>query len=505
MALKLAQASVGLFTAAVLVAVSCGKKSSKSEEEEKSSQQVTMSGQLALGSAVSLAGATAPNTVYAVPASVIENIYSFNSNVIKTFPVGTDGRFSASVDTTQGDVLLVAVDSTAANRLDGIRGVLSVKDDSGSLLRLPAKEATQAVDLGTMTPDSAGKEFVSGKTTDNVQSSFSLGLSQMKELARTDDSARQLINVVANVNSNGDYFFVKPYVTFKSNLSLIKNTSVAPASISYNGYGLYFIGKWTGVKPEDFCNGASAAAKITLTPPTGVKPKLCDKTCAQSSQEFTVLSNAGTGALTSEGGDRSSCSSAHMATDGQFYIAKENRGGDTSYLGFNWGGGGYDGAMPAGTWTLALNGSEVGRYDLKSAEPLNAAGKIVVYVPSVKAVVDSSNKVTTVEVDWYLWNPVTSAYEKITDTSAFARNVKEGGIEMADYSGGCSQRTVFTAFQNTTTLPMTVDYSSRGAAFPPTDGTTTANNSSVCEAESIAVGYTMNGVTYRFDFRPYYD
>jgi hypothetical protein len=49
------------------------------------------------------------------------------------------------------------------------------------------------------------------------------------------------------------------------------------------------------------------------------------------------------------------------------------------------------------------------------------------------------------------------------------------------------------------------DCSSRGAAFPPTDGTTTANNSSICEAESIAVGYTMNGVTYRFDFRPYYD
>lgn len=503
MALKLAQASVGLFTAAVLVAVSCGKKSSKSDGGDDKTQQITMSGQLALGTAASFAGTTAPNTVYALPASVIENIYSFNSSVIKTFPVGSDGKFSASVDTSQGDVLLVAVDSTAANRLDGIRGVLSVKDDSGSLMRLPAKEAKQAVDLGTMTADSAGKEFVSGKTTDTVQTSFSLDLSKMKELARTDDSARQLINVVANVKSNGDYFFAKPYSVFKSNISKIKNTAVAPTDISYNGYGLYFIGKWAGVNPEDFCNGANATAKITLTPPANAKPKLCDGSCAQNSQEFTTLTNAQTGAMQSEGGSRSACKSPSGSTDGAFYIAKESRGGDTSFLTFNWGGGGYDGPMPEGTWTLSLNGSEVGRYDLKSADPVKA-DKIVVYVPSVKAVLDSANKVTKIEVEWYLWNATTSAYEKITDTSSFARNVQGAGVEMADYSGGCSQQSVFTQFQSVTTLPMTVDYTSRGAAFPPTNGTNTSNNSTVCEAEAIAVGYSLNGVDYRFDFRPYY-
>ncbi|NBX18681.1 MAG: hypothetical protein EBR09_15110 [Proteobacteria bacterium] len=504
MALNLTQASVGLFTAAVLVAAACGKKSSKNDGGDDKTQQITMSGQLALGAASSFAGTSSPNTVYALPASVIENIYSFDKNVIKTFPIGTDGKFSASVDTSKGDVLLVAVDSTAANRLDGIRGVLSLKDDSGSLMRLPAKEAKQAVDLGTMTADSSGKEYVSGKTTDNVQSSFSLALAQMKELARTDDNSRQLINVVANIKDNGDYFFVKPYATFKSNLSLIKNTSVAPASISYNGYGLYFIGKWTGLRPEDFCNGASAAAKITLTPPANVTPKLCDGACNASSPVFTTLSNSGTGAMTSEGGDRSSCASPHGSTDGQFYIAKENRGGDTSFLGFNWGGGGYDGAMPPGTWVLSLNGSEVGRYDLKSADPVNAAGKIVIYVPSVKAVVDSNNKVTTVEVEWYLWNSATSSYEKVTDTTAFARNVNDGGVEMADYTGGCSQRVVFTPFQNVNSFPMSVDYSARGAAFPPTNNTQTPNAETVCEAESIAVGYSMNGVSYRFDFRPYY-
>jgi hypothetical protein len=208
--------------------------------------------------------------------------------------------------------------------------------------------------------------------------------------------------------------------------------------------------------------------------------------------------------MTSEGGDRSSCSSPHGSTDGQFYIAKENRGGDTSFLGFNWGGGGYDGAMPAGTWVLSLNGSEVGRYDLKSADPVNAAGKIVIYVPSVKAVVDSNNKVTTIEVEWYLWNSATSSYEKVTDTTAFARNVKDGGVEMGDYTGGCSQKVVFTAFQNVSSFPMSVDYSARGAAFPPTNNTQTPNAENVCEAESIAVGYSMNGVSYRFDFRPYY-
>ncbi|NBW80956.1 hypothetical protein EBR21_04300, partial [bacterium] len=395
--------------------------------------------------------------------------------------------------------------SKAANRMDGIRGVLSVKDDSGSLMRIPAQDGKAAVDLGTMTSDSTGKEFVSAKKTDDVQSLFSLDLAKMKELARTDDSSRQLINVAANIRDNGDFFFVKPYMVFNGKSSVIKNQFSQVVDSKYNGYGLYFVTRWTGIKADDFCNGASAVHKLKLTPPTGVKPELCKNNDCTSKAVYDVLTNENTGALHSEGGTRSACMSDAWANDGQFYIYKETRNGFEPPFGFNWGGGGYNGKMPEGVWTLQLDGAEVGRYDLKSADPLNADGKLVIYAPSIKATVDATNKLTKVEIDWYLWNAATSSYEKVTDTSSFSRNVKEVGVEVADYSGGCAGgKSAFQPVSNLATFPLSVDVSSIGAAFPPTDGSTTPSSSTVCESESIALSYSLNGVTYRFDFRPYY-
>jgi hypothetical protein len=504
--------SCGLFTAAALVAGSCGKKKSSDSGDDKnqSAAQFSLSGQLAISSSLNFAGASSPDTIYAIPANTIENIYSFRKESLKTINVGADGKFAASVDANQGDVLFVAFDSKAANRMDGIRGVLSVKDDSGSLMRIPAQDGKTAVDLGTMTSDSAGKEFVSGKKTDDVQSSFSLDLAKMKELARTDDSSRQLINVAANIRDNGDFFFAKPYMVFNGKSSSIKNTFSQITDSKYNGYGLYFVARWNGVKAEDFCNGASAAHKLKLIPPTNVKPAMCNDNACNTKTDFIVLTNESTGSLQSEGGNRSSCYSPMQGNqppaDGGFYIAKETRDGFEPPMGFNWGGGGYNGAMPSGVWVLQLDGSEVGRYDLKSADPVNADGKIVIYAPSIKATVDGSNKVSKVEIEWYLWNAATGAYDKVTDPSSFARNAKEVGVEIADYSGGCSSgKSTFQQVANLSTFPLSVDVSSFGAAFPPTDGSTTSNSGSVCESESIALSYSLNGVTYRFDFRPYYN
>jgi hypothetical protein len=493
--------SILFASVATIFFASCGRKKSSESGDGQQSSQFTMSGQLAIANNLVREAASAPDVIYAIPAKVLENIFSFRSDMLKTFSVGSDGKFSASVDASQGDTLFVAFDSKAANRLDGVRGVLSLKDDSGSLMRIPAKEGKQAIDLGVMSADAEGKEFVSGKRTDDVQSAFSLDLAQMKELAKTDDSARQLINVAANIQSNGDYFFSKPYMVFNGNLSKLKDKYSSVSDTNYNGYGLYFISRWTGLKAEDFCNGASATKKLKLSPPSGVKPTLCKDNSCTDKAEYTTLTNANTGELKTEG-NRTSCFSEAWAADGQFYTYMESRAGEVSHVGFNWGGGGYQGKMPAGVWVLEMDGAEVGRYDLKSADPLGASGNIVVYVPSVKATTDSSNKVTKIDVEWYLWNSASSSYEKVTDMSSFARNVTSGGVELSDYKGGCAPQSVFIPFSSLNSVPMTLDVSSRGAAFPPTDGS--GGSSSVCESESISVAYTLNGVDYRFDFRPYY-
>ncbi|MEN9529872.1 MAG: hypothetical protein RI932_1745 [Pseudomonadota bacterium] len=483
----------------------CGKK--KSSGSNDSSSRFAVSGQLAIQSNLEMAS-SAPNVVYALPAKVIENIYSFDKSMLETFSIGADGKFSANVKTSFGDTLLVAVDSNAANRLDGIRGVLSLKDDSGSLMKIPAAEGSGSLDMGTLSSDTSGKEYTSNKKTDEVSSSFSLDVSKMKEIAKTDDSARGLINVVANIKDNGDFVFAKPYMVFKSNIQKIKNTASAATDLTYNGYGLYFIAKWSGLTMESLCGGASASNKLSLVPPSGTQLKLCKENDSTQCRNYSEVTNLKTKSVETEGNGRSSCSSdmsgqTIAADDGNFYVAKEaNTGGMTRPLGFNWGGGGYDGQLAQGVWTLKLNGGEVGRYDLAAANPLNASGKATVYVPSVKAVLDGSNKVTRIDVEWFLWNSASQSYEKVTATDTFSRVVSEAGAEIADYSGGCSSRSVYNQLTGSGAT-QTLDVSSFGATFP--DSNYSNNSPSGCYAEAIAVNYTMNGVSYRFDFRPFYN
>jgi hypothetical protein len=486
----------------------CGKKKSSGGGGD-SGPTFAVSGQLAIQSNLDNLefAASKPNVVYALPAKVIENIYSFDKAMLATFPIGADGKFSANVKTSNGDTLLVAVDSSAPNRLDGIRGVLSLKDDSGSLIKIPAAEGSGSLDMGTLNADASGKEYTSNKKTDDVASSFSLDVSKMKELAKTDDSARGLINVVANIKDNGDFIFAKPYMTFKSNIQKIKNSASAATDLTYNGYGLYFISKWTGLTMESLCGGGSATNKLSLLPPTGTQLKLCKENDSTQCRSYNQVTNQNTKSAETEGGGRTSCSSdmngqAIAADDGNFYVAKEpSSDGMPRPLNFNWGGGGYDGQLAQGVWTLKLNDAEVGRYDLAAANPLNASGKATVYVPSVKAVLDGSNRVSRIEVEWYLWSSASQTYEKVTSMDTFKRTVSDAGAEIADYSGGCSSRSVYNQLATSGSV-MSLDVSSFGANFPAANY---SSNTAGCYAEAIAVNYSMNGVSYRFDFRPFYN
>lgn len=486
----------------------CSKKASGVDEKSgdgSGGSTFTISGQLAVSSTLELAS-TPPDTVYALPSKVIENIYSFDKNMLQKFTIDGQGRFSAPVFSKSGDIILVAMDSTASNRLEGIRGVLSLKDDSGSLMKIPAGDGTGSVDIGTLSSDSSGKEFKSNKKTDDVSSSFSLDLTKMKEMAKTDDSARGLINVVANIKDNGEYIFAKPYMVFKSNIQKIKNTASAATDLAYNGYGIYFLAKWTGLTMESLCGGTNATNKLTLFPPAGTTLKLCKENDSTQCRTYSSVSNANTKTVTSEGNGRNSCTSdmsgqSIASDDGNFYTASEANFGDSIRpLGFNWGGGGYDGQLASGVWTLKLNDTEVGRYDLASANPLNVGNKATVYVPSVKAVLDNSNKVTRIEVQWYLWNSGTGTYEQVSNLDTFKRVVSDPGAEIADYSEGCSSKSVFNTLTDSGNT-MSLDVSSFGAKFPASNYT---GSSSSCDAESIAIGYTMNGTSYRFDFRPFY-
>lgn len=155
-----------------------------------------MSGQLALDPTASLTAVTAPDTAYINPLSVMNNTANFIPDLIKKFPVSAEGTFFVDVPSTTGDAVIAAFDSKAANKIQGLKGVLSVGDASGSPLKFRTGNSQPSIDAGVLQGGSG--EFKSAKTTDEVSSSFTMDVEKIKETAKIDDFAKHLINIVAN-------------------------------------------------------------------------------------------------------------------------------------------------------------------------------------------------------------------------------------------------------------------------------------------------------------------
>lgn len=114
----------------------------------------------------------------------------------------------------------------------------------------------------------------------------------------------------------------------------------------------------------------------------------------------------------------------------------------------------------------------------------------MIFIPSVKATTSGSN-ITKVEVKWYLRNSSSGSYEEITD-STLLDQIQNLAIELTQYTGSTVEERKAEGF--------TVgDYS-----FSPSENTwafPADASGSAKQANSIAVGFDMNGVSYRFEFR----
>lgn len=90
-------------------------------------------------------------------------------------------------------------------------------------------------------------------------------------------------------------------------------------------------------------------------------------------------------------------------------------------------GGGIRGDIPSGLWTINYDGSELGRFELASAKPVDAILKSKVFMPSVKFIKEGDNFVGG-EIEFYMWNG--SQYVKLTDLSPVQKLVGENGLSI---------------------------------------------------------------------------
>jgi hypothetical protein len=161
---------------------------------------------------------------------------------------------------------------------------------------------------------------------------------------------------------------------------------------------------------------------------------------------------------------------------GGFY-AREN---DTHEFMVNYGtGGSIAGSIPAGLWKLLYDGTEVGRFDLAAAAPLDADGHPTVFIPSLKFIT-SGGQMTGAVVEFYRWNGTELA--KITDLAPLKKLITEPTINWNDDAYRADA--VFSA--SGATMEATFD--------EPVDASTFTSG---------AFYYIIGDATYRFEFRDF--
>jgi len=114
-----------------------------------------------------------------------------------------------------------------------------------------------------------------------------------------------------------------------------------------------------------------------------------------------------------------------------------------------------------------------------------------VYIPSLKIVLDESEKVVQIEIKWYLYSSLTAQYDEITDLSILKDIVEMVQIVLND--SGRSYEEIIN-FSNTTTTTIIPDNS---WYFLGSDNTNTTDY--VINTRSF--GYRVFGASFSFDLR----
>ncbi len=423
------------------------------------------------------AGATRVNKVWALPMFNGE-FHPSSMSYVKRESVGADGSFSLSLE--EMDWGIVLVDTAQSADLDKIVGYVTMTAGDAGLQNMALGSATDNIDLGTLT--SNGTETSSTNTAATNATKFGFTEAQLLAMAKTDDTLKVIKNVFGNFNeSTGLYTTIKPFYLWKySNaIGVIKDTYSTPATTVANfaGYLYYFNSSNTAINYSQVCANTQALA---VYPPSTV-----------TNMSQTVTFNATT-PLTSAGS--SNGTGSDYCGIGHIYLRDDTgKYGSGANFQFNFGISGeyLKPPIPSGNWILKAGSTTIATFDGQLGSPFVASDttKPIILIPAMKATSSGSN-ISSVNIRWYQRNATSGAYDEVTD-SALLKQMKSVFVEMSQYTGGTysEMRNFDEGTTDFTFTPST--YSWR---FP-------SLGSGGKAANDIALGYQLNGISYRFEHR----
>lgn len=419
--------------------------------------------------------------IWAVPIGkgVDEDIFS---SMVKA-DIEDDGTFSFTIPAEPGqkeDWILLLADTDEPERLDVVSGYVALGDMKDNLIKLPLNDASGDVNLGSLETD--GQEVADQDQLAGQEAQFSLTIDQLKEMAKTDNLLKMVRTAYANYNSeSGTYWAVKPTYMWNlmGKLQDVKNSKIDPSTYLNTKvvYNLDF-----EVNDSSIAQGVVDGNYNTyLMAPESVE--------IDHNSTYNTVSDYQDIRLAYDDNDPTTGNHIDTATDtyGEVYVDSESNSSKFS-LPF------VVGEPAQGVWVLkkdtdgdygetVSNDPNLAVLDMANADPVVDDGQgslyYQIYVPVPKINVDGSGNVTSVDVVWYFYNPDSSGYTEITDTTVLEDTLNEGiYISLNNAENGAPD----------TTLDITStswDVSSSGIAWT--------------DVWKVAIDYKVMGNHFRFE------
>lgn len=417
----------------------------------------------------------------AVPITEIWGLRTYNgefhpsvfSYVKKSTPSG--GSFNIELDTNDWVVLLI--NGNASDKKDQVVGYVTMTAGSNGLTGLPLGGATGAVDLGTLTKN--GEETSSTRTSSDNASTLSLTAAQLESLAASDEGIKTVKNAYRNWDGT-TFLSIKPFHVWywSGSLSAISNAYSSVSTLvnsKYRGYLFYMNSNHSAINYSSICNQSLA---LQLVPPSTVTNVSGNGTWTPTSPLDSSI-----GSRSTSGSNSCGAGNLYLRDDTASYgsyqfnfSAQGSQSSDNEYLGL---------PIPSGDWTLRVGSTVIGKFEANIGTPF--AGNIdttrpIIFIPSLKANVTGST-VSSVEVKWYLRNSTTGSFDEVTDSTLLGK-MSTPIVSFTDYN--------ISSAEEMGTLAAT-----SGASYTPKSSYTITST-----GLSIAVTYTKDNTSYRFDFRP---
>ncbi len=401
----------------------------------------------------------------------------------------SDGSFSASFPAGSDRCMLLLVDTTQTVKLDQIVGYIAIGIDSEhNLLNFPVNEATDDINLGSVSQDTYADQSDEVKSdecnVESVTSTINMTLQELKQMASNDPLLKSIKNWYANINGDDWHGLNATYMYFYYDLAAAAGSYISPDIVfdpanSGNLEKEYTILYMTTVAEDDPTKPEFGDSELSLYLPSGTYT-----INAKDQNEQSVTIPAG----------------ARLSIDPNL-----NEPADT-LSGYDfWEGNGlgfFYGTVPEGQWILKKDGVEIARYELKTLDPLYDNRNIKVFSPGIKLNTTTEGVVNSVDIKWYLYDSDSSSYGEVDPNSKAFLNVVEYLSVTFSYYGETTVSEEFEVGSNGGTTGGNLNITDTN--IEPSEYTWTLSSTPEAgqtQLTSLSITYEVYGTRFTFDYR----